>query len=151
MINQPIPKYISDGFPAELPFAAVFKDSFWYPINTHGPGSEQVLILSVLPQLRNCLLHLKFYLTPKVEILLQNFSLGLHFFPFLCHLSSPAAFSLLPNWILTRCCSSISPENYIGLGWAPASIGDSWVSPKQSIAICILMKVGHCLSFNVVK
>lgn len=125
---------------------------FWYPISTHGPGSEQILILSVHPQLRNCLLYLKICLTPsEFEILLQDFSLGLQFF-----FSLPSFFPCCTFFVAKLDSHKMGvhpshPQDCIGLGWAPASTGDSWVSPKQSIAICILMKVGHILSFNVVR
>lgn len=128
---------------------------FWYSISTHGPGSEQVLVLSVPPQLRSCLLCLKLYLAPGE---LRNFTAELFtrtawFFVFFFW----SSFFLCCIFFVAKLDSykvvfiHLTPKDYIGLGWAPASAGDSWVSPKQSIAICILMKVGHCLSFNVVK
>lgn len=163
---MPLPKLISEEkqltslFPntsvmAELPCAAVLQDFFFFflnPISIRGPGSEQVLILSVPPQVRNCFIWI-FYVTPcELEVLLQNFWVGLYFFfSLLCHPSSPAAYLCCKIGFSQGGIHPSHPEGYIGLGWAPASVGDSWVSPKQSIAICILMKVGHCLSFNVVK
>lgn len=120
--------------------------------HTWSHDSQQVLVLSVPPQLGNCLLCLKFDLIPGE---LRNFATELF--------TRTAYFFSLPSFF--PCCVffvakldsyevvfiHLTREDFIGLGWAPASIRDSWVSPKQSIAICILMKVGHCLSFHVVK
>lgn len=88
------------------------------------------------------------YLTAgKLESLPWNLFTGAAVFSLPSHLHPCCPTGFLPG--------DIHPSRPWGVYrvrfWVPASVGDSWVSPKQSIAICILMKVGHCLSLNVVK
>lgn len=134
MFNQPILKYISDGLPAEIPCAAVFKVLFWYPISTHSPGSEQESVL--------------FSPSPAQELfaLFEILFDSLWIRNFAAELFTRSSFFLLFVILLPLlhflCCQTgfsqggihpSHPEDCIGLGWAPASFGDSWVSPSNPL------------------